>query len=66
MKKAAAGTDLVEPVKVSVHQKKKKLVVRFIDTPEPFTIKVKSDVKKGKPLIISAKSSKSDNVGLRS
>ena len=57
VKKHAVETSTSELDKVSNHQQKKKLVVRFADTPEPFTIKVKLDMKKGKPLIISAKSS---------
>ena len=36
-------------------------MVWFVDTPEPFTIKVKPDTKKGKPLVISTKSSESIN-----
>lgn len=62
MKKLVARTDIIELVKVLAHKQKKKLVVRFAYTPDPFMIKVKSDVKKGEPLVISTKSSKSVSV----
>lgn len=52
---------MVESAKISVQLQKKKLVVRLTDTPEPFMIKVKLDTKKGKPLVISTKSSNSVN-----
>ena len=61
-KKSSVEASMAESAKVSDHQQRKKLVVRFADTPEPITIKVKPDMKKGKPLIIPAKSSKSVNV----
>ena len=62
LQKAVLETDTAESTKAMGQQQKKKLVVWFVDTPEPFTIKVKSDMKKTKHLIISAKSSKSVNV----
>ena len=55
-------TGTAESAKVLNQQQKKKLVVRFADTLEPFTIKVKPNMKKGKPLIIFVKSSKLVNL----
>lgn len=62
MKKLVVKTSTVKLAKILSQQQKKKLVVRFADTPEPFTIKVKHDMKKSKPLVISAKTSKTVNV----
>ena len=62
VKKPPVEASTAESTKVLNHQQKKKLVVRFADTPEPFMIKVKPDRKKSKPLIIFAKYSKLINV----
>ena len=61
VKKHVMEVGVVESAKVLDHQQKKKLAVWFAYALDPFTIKVKPDMK-GKPLIISAKSSKSVNV----
>ena len=62
VKKPTMGTSTSESSKTMCQQQKKKPVVRFIDKPEPFKVKVQPDREKSKPLIISTKSSKSVNV----
>lgn len=62
MKKFAAETGIAKRAKVLVHPQKKRLVVRFANTPEPFMVKVRPDTKKGEPLVTSTKSSKSVHV----
>ena len=57
MRKPVVKASIAESPKALIHQQKKKLVDQFADTPESFTINVKPDMKKGKPLIISVKSS---------
>ena len=60
-KKSLVEVGMAKPAKISVQRQKKKLVVRFADTPEPFVINVKPNTKKGKLLVISTKSFKSIN-----